>query len=201
MAGMDEARDLLDRSIPLIHARAAYGTAYVDHVGDDGVKIEGRWFKSRVLVKNLENVGRVFPFLLTIGAALDDRVASSADMLEKYYLDEIGNMALRRARERFEAHLRERFALEKIACMSPGSLNDWPLEEQRPLFDLLDEARKSLEMRLTASCLMLPRKSLSGIYFPSETTFFSCQLCPRDDCEGRKAAYSEKLAREYGIID
>ena len=39
------------------------------------------------------------------------------------------------------------------------------------------------------------------IYFPAETTFLNCQLCPRKDCMGRKGPYSEKLAWEYGIIE
>jgi hypothetical protein len=197
----DGARELHETAVPLIHARAAYVTAYVDNHHRDEVRIEGRRFKSRVLGKNLEKVGRVFPFLLTIGEALENSADSRGDMLEKYYLDEIGNMALRRARVSFERHLRETFALEKIGCMSPGSLKDWPIEEQRPLFDLLGEAGSALKVRLTSSFLMLPRKSLSGIYFPSETTFFSCQLCPREHCDARKAPYSEDLARKYGILE
>ena len=28
----------------------------------------------------------------------------------------------------------------------------------------------------------------------------SCQLCPRDKCPGRKAAYDNNLAKEYGIL-
>jgi len=48
---------------------------------------------------------------------------------------------------------------------------------------------------------MLPAKSESGIFFPTETTFLNCQLCPRKECMGRKGAYSEELAREYGIVE
>jgi hypothetical protein len=47
---------------------------------------------------------------------------------------------------------------------------------------------------------MLPRKSVSGIFFPAESTFFSCRLCPRDRCDNRKARYDEASAREYGIL-
>jgi hypothetical protein len=49
--------------------------------------------------------------------------------------------------------------------------------------------------------LMLPAKSESGIFFPSETTFLNCQLCPRQNCEGRKAAFDLKMARDYGLAD
>jgi len=46
---------------------------------------------------------------------------------------------------------------------------------------------------------MLPAKSVSGFYFPTEVSFYSCRLCPRKRCESRKAKYDEKLAAKYGI--
>jgi len=45
---------------------------------------------------------------------------------------------------------------------------------------------------------MIPAKSISGIYFPTEVPFFSCQLCDRKDCPGRKAVYDPKIAAEFG---
>jgi predicted transcriptional regulator len=39
------------------------------------------------------------------------------------------------------------------------------------------------------------------MYFPTETTFFACQLCSREKCPSRKAKYDEKLVKEYGIFD
>jgi hypothetical protein len=84
--------------------------------------------------------------------------------------------------------------------MSPGSLEDWPIEQQRPLFSLLGNVEASIGVKLNKSLLMIPRKSVSGVYFPNEVTFYNCQLCPRERCEGRKAPYTEELAREYGIL-
>jgi hypothetical protein len=78
-------------------------------------------------------------------------------------------------------------------------LPDWPIEEQRPLFQLLGDVPAAIGVRLTESLLMLPAKSVSGIYFPTETSFFSYQLCPRKRCDSRKARYNLKLALEYGI--
>lgn len=121
------------------------------------------------------------------------------DILKKYYLDIIGTLALTSARKHLESQLQSKYALGKMSFMSPGSLADWPLEEQLPLFELLENVEKAIGVKLTDSLLMLPAKSVSGIYFPAEINFFSCQLCPRKDCMGRKAAYSEKLAEEYGI--
>jgi hypothetical protein len=193
------AEELVDIARPLVDARAVYKIAYVTEKGDGTVQIESQRFQSNILRKKLDDVGRVFPFVLTIGKALERRADNSEDILEQYYLDEIGNVALREARSIFEAHLRKRFAHEKIACMAPGSLKDWPIQEQKPLFELLTSVSEAIGVELTSSYLMLPRKSLSGIYFPTETSFFSCQLCPRERCDSRKARYREDLAREYGI--
>jgi hypothetical protein len=182
-----------------IHAQAAYAIHYVDARSDDGVVVDGIRFSSRVLSINLENVGRVFPYVVTIGAVLEERVDAAKDLLIKYYLDAIGNIALIQARTYLEEMLRAKFTLNGLSFMSPGSLEDWPIEEQRPLFSFLEGIEHSMAVRLTENCLMIPKKSVSGIYFPSETTFYNCQLCPRSRCVGRKAAYSEGLAREYGI--
>jgi len=199
VADVELLRRLIETAQEAMAPAAAFRVGYVDEKRDDGVVIDGVDFVSRVLRRNLDGVGRVFPFVLTIGRALDDIIEARADMLEKYLLDEIGNLLLREARGRFEQNLRSAFALEKISCMAPGSLADWPIEQQGPLFRLLPDVETALGVRLTGSFLMLPRKSISGIYFPSEATFFSCQLCPRERCDARKARYDAAKARDYGL--
>lgn len=200
VADQELLQRLIDSAQAVMTPAAAYRTVYIDEKHEDRVVIERAVFTSRVLRRNLDTVGRVFPFVLTVGPAMDEIIESKTDMLEKYLLDEIGNIILREARGRFEQYLRSAFALEKISCMAPGSLGDWPIQEQKPLFSLLPGVSTTFGVRLTESFLMLPRKSISGIYFPSETTFFSCQLCPREHCDGRKARYDPEKARDYGVL-
>ena len=66
------------------------------------------------------------------------------------------------------------------------------------LFALFGDGQTPIGVSLTSSCLMIPAKSISGIYFPTEVPFFSCQLCDRKDCPGRKAVYDPKVAAEFG---
>ncbi len=40
---------------------------------------------------------------------------------------------------------------------------------------------------------MVPTKSVSGILFPAEESFASCQLCPRENCPNRRAPYDPEL--------
>jgi hypothetical protein len=197
----EQIQTLLEIAKPLISAKAVYKVCYIEEKLANTVMIDGVRFSSRVLRRNLEKIGRVFPYVVTIGARLEQKADAYTDLLEKYYLDVIGNVGLTEARKHLEDHLRSRFALEGLSYMSPGSLADWPIEEQRPLFSILKGAEISIGVRLTENLLMIPRKSVSGIYFPTEVTFYSCQLCPRQHCEGRKARYGEDLAKEYGILE
>jgi len=194
-----EVQELIDRAAALVRPRALYQVHYIEGKSEDAVEIGGLRFRSRVLRKNLDQVQRVFPYVLTIGSGIQEST-DSGDMLTQYMLDTIANVALTGVRRFLARHLTERFGLEKISYMSPGSLADWPIEQQRSLFALLGDVRGSLGVSLSDSCLMLPAKSLSGIYFASQVSFYSCQLCPRRDCPGRKAAHDPQMAKEYGVL-
>ena len=192
-------QDLVAIAQVLVEPKVLYKVCYIEEKLVEGVIIEGLHLRSMVLRKNLDKIERVFPFVITIGSKYSERLEACSDLLEKFYLDTIGNVALNQVRLELKNHLKAEFAVEKTAFMAPGSLPDWPIDEQKPLFKLLGDVESAVGVKLTESLLMLPAKSVSGIYFPTETTFFSCQLCPRERCDSRKARYNEKLAREYGL--
>ena len=192
-------KDLIDIARELIQPKALYNICYIEEKYEDAILVDGLRFKSQVLRKNLDQVERIFPFVITLGSELGEKQNACTDLLENYYLDTIGNVALKAVRNYLNQHLQSKFALEKLSSMAPGSLSDWPIEEQTPLFKLLGDVEAHIGVKLTPSLLMLPAKSVSGIFFPMETSFQSCQLCPRERCESRKARYDLKLAKEYGI--
>ena len=192
-------QQLIAMAQTLIAPRAAYKLCYIDEKMDDAVIVEGLHFKSKVLRKNLDPVERLFAYVVTLGPGLEEEIQKLDDPLEKYYLDIIGNVALNGVRKNLQEHLCKQFGLEKISFMSPGSLQEWPIEEQGQLFRLLTDVEDAIGVRLTPSFLMIPTKSISGIYFQTEVSFFNCQLCQRGKCPGRKARYDEKLTQEYGI--
>jgi hypothetical protein len=102
-------------------------------------------------------------------------------------------MALRWAVVSLRAQIQKAHALDQLSSMSPGSLQDWPLEQQEQIFRLLQGGADRIGVRLTESMLMVPIKSLSGLFFSSETTFVSCQLCSRADCPRRRAEFEPGL--------
>lgn len=193
--------ELLETARPLMTPKALYQIAYIDKKAEDAVEIGGWSFRSRVLRKNLAQAERVFPFVLTVGGRLEEKAVSSGDLLKQFYLETIADLTLQSAAAYFEKYLKKHYGLSKISSMSPGSLPDWPVTEQTPLFALLGDTEATIGVRLTESMLMIPRKSVSGIYFPTEVSFFSCQLCERVRCPGRKAAFDETLKQTYGLTE
>lgn len=176
--------------------KALYGIGYVETGGDDFVIIEGARFKSRVLRVNLDKAHRVFPYIATGGRELDKWASSLEDMVHRFWAEALCEMALGAALQALNAHLEERYRPGRSSSMSPGSLGDWPIEEQIPLFSLFRNTEETVGVSLTESLLMIPLKSVSGIRFPSEEGFESCELCPRDDCPGRKAPYDKDLYKK-----
>jgi hypothetical protein len=198
-SNLNQVRNLVDTVQQLIEPKAIYNVCYIDEKSEDSVVVGGLPLKSRVLRKNLDGVERIFPYVITLGRKLGEKQNACSDLLENYYLDCIGNLALTSVQKQLKKHLQSKFALEKLSSMAPGSLSDWPIEEQEPLFGLLGDVETSIGVKLTRNLLMMPAKSVSGFYFPTEVSFSSCQLCPRKRCESRKAKYDEALADEYGI--
>ena len=173
--------------------KAVYKVAFIESKGEDYVVADGITLTSRVLRVNLEEVHRVFLYVATCGREMDEWSSSTDDMLESYWADKIKEMALRSARQMLTEHLQDRFRLGHMSRMNPGSLSDWPLKEQRKLFALLGNPKGAIGVELTENLIMIPLKSVSGISFPAEADFASCQLCPREKCPGRRAAYDETL--------
>ena len=132
-------------------------------------------------------------FIMTAGPELEAAASSSGDLLKQYYLEEIANIALETGALWLSERLKARYGFPGLASMDPGSLEDWPITEQPKLFSIFGDAERLIGVRLTDSMLMLPRKSISGIFFPSEEGFTSCQLCDRDACPARRAPYDEAL--------
>jgi len=191
---------LIERAQALIEAGAVYRVCYIEERLEDTIRIDGVYLKSKVLRRHLDQAERVFPFVLTIGGALEEEARACTDILEKYYLDSIGDTALASVRSYFEESLRSRYGLTTLSSMSPGSLEDWSIENQGSLFSILGDVEGAIGVRLKKSLVMTPFKSISGIYFPTEIPFYSCQLCTRERCPSRMAEYNEQLARDYGII-
>jgi hypothetical protein len=187
----EEARDIAK-------PKAVYRMAFIDEKGEEDVLVEGVRFQSRILRVNLGEAQRVFPFVATCGTEMEEWTDRMGDMLRKFWAETLKEIAVQSASRFVEEDLVERYRPGKISRMSPGSLADWPIQQQRPLFQILGDTAQKIGVRLTESLLMLPTKTVSGIRFPKEESFESCQLCPREICPNRRAPYDKGLyERKY----
>jgi hypothetical protein len=178
--------------------KALYRPGFVGERGETRTVVDGVAFTSRVLAVNVASVHRVFPFVATCGTEIAEWGAGLGDPMAAFWADAIAEFAVLAAMDALVRHLQSVHGIAKGACMNPGSLPDWPLSEQEPLFRFLGDVEGRIGVRLTESLLMLPTKSVSGIRFPTEVTFESCMLCPRGACPNRRAVHDPGLAeRRY----
>lgn len=188
-----EVLRLIAEAQAVARPKALYRLVFIEDKSDNTIVADGHTFTSRILRVNLDGLHRAFAFVCTSGQELDAWVQAQGDMLTQYYADSISEAVLHSATLSFIQRLSETYGLGQLAAMNPGSLADWPLSQQRVLFSFLGDVQGAIGVELTPSMLMLPAKSVSGILFPTETSFASCQLCPRAACPNRRMPYEPEL--------
>ncbi len=125
-------------------------------------------FASRVLAVNLEKAHQVFPYVISCGTELQAWSDGLGDPLAQYWAETIKELSLGCATAFFLAEVEKTFQVGASSIMNPGSLPDWPLPQQGPLFRLLGDVTAAIGVTLSESFVMMPTKSVSGILFPTD---------------------------------
>lgn len=186
-------KPLLEEALDVARPKGVYRVCRVDFTGEDSVRIEGRMFRSRILAVNLSSVYRVFPFVVTCGPELEAWSRLQRGPLAGACAQAASLAILESSLKVLAERIREVYAPGELSRMNPGSLEDWPLPEQKPLFDLLPGVEERIGVRLRPDGLMEPLLSVSGIWFPAEQSFESCMLCGMEKCPGRRAPHDPGL--------
>ncbi|MGC8976996.1 MAG: vitamin B12 dependent-methionine synthase activation domain-containing protein [Candidatus Ratteibacteria bacterium] len=189
---------LIEKAIEIGRPKSVYLEGFIFEKQEDEVNINGVKFKSRVLRKNLENVEKVFVFIVTCGKELD-QINFKYDILKDYWWNTIKEHFLGIAKRYLFDYLKERYFLKNVISMSPGESEKyvWPIEQQKELFSLFGDVEKIIGVRLTDSYLMIPNKTVSGFLFSTEKDYRSCKICRRENCPGRTADFDENLWKIY----
>jgi hypothetical protein len=196
--GSDDAQEfeqLLNLARKIGKPKALYAEVYVELQGEDSVSLDGICFTSPMLRNNLTNIDRVFPYIATCGREMDQVTFTDGNILAVFWWDAIKESLLITASQYLLEFLEHRYQLKKTASMNPGSgdVNVWPIEQQRELFALLGDVQGQIGVELTDSFLMIPNKTVSGILFPTERDFRTCQVCHRRNCQNRRAPFDQTL--------
>ncbi len=176
-------------ALVLEHARprAACKLCGVEVVDENNVKVNGVTMTSPLLREKIGDLGRVFVFLSTEGLELSAWAESLESSLDLVFAGVMREAVCKQYQALLEEKIRSTYDIPVISCMNPGSLKVWPIEQQVELFKSISPVDEQLGIRLLPSFLMYPAYSTSGIYFQTETRYYNCSLCPRENCPNRKA--------------
>jgi len=199
--GSGQDRDfccLVEQAKEIADPGALYRPAFIEERGGDFIVADGVKLSSRVLAKNVERAHRIFPFVATAGPQLETWADSIVEPVQKYLADAVKGFVLISAINALEAHIKDRYATGTISRMNPGSLPDWPISEQTGLFQIIGDT-SAIGVTLKPDLFMVPKATVSGLWFASESRFESCMLCPMEHCPGRRAPFDKGLfANKYG---
>ena len=191
------ALELAERARKIARPKAVYQISHARIIDNMTVDIDGTIFTSKVLNKLLRNQETVYPFIATAGKELEELPIPPKDMMMNFSLDSIKTVVLVNAVDYLAEYVKEKHNIPRSALLNPGEIEDWRITEQRPLFSLFKDAESRIGVSLTSGGVMKPIKSRSGIIFPNDTGFLSCQLCTQLKCPGRRAKYDPELQKEY----
>ncbi len=145
------------------------------------------------LTRRMTGVYELFCLAVTLGQAVDEtiRMLSRDTLLQALTLDTAASVLAEAYADQIQQQVRNHYqqkGLQASARFSPGYC-DWPLQNgQKALFDLLTPA--TIGLRVNASGLMTPRKSVSAVILAAEQMPAStpCFLCARE-CSHRRSPY------------
>jgi len=185
--------EIVESALGTARPKAAVKLLDITNLGEDKVTAHNITFNSRVLSVNLKDSPNMAVFAATCGTELDEWSRQFDGYLEQYWADTIMFLALGFAIKAAEGIIKKTLDTETDSTMNPGSLEDWPITEQKKLFSLLKDETAAIGVRLNESCLMMPLKSISGLSYASGEILHNCALCPRRDCPGRRAPFDDGL--------
>jgi len=179
-----------------IAPKAIYDRFEIDRVDGDRVHFKsGNLFTGPHISKILKGSKIAILYIFTLGSRVDriineenrtgDTLATIImDTITTSLLDTLGDFV----GERIKSHGIERQDWGSTCAYSPGQYK-WTIEEQKKIFEMVDGKR--IGVQLNQSYLMVPFKSISGVYgFGPEDridkTRVACDLCPRENCIGRR---------------
>jgi hypothetical protein len=149
-------------------------------------------FRSEVVARLLDQCEKVAVFLATVGNNLEEMVCRLTDdnlMLQATVLDAIGSVAVENLADYVQLRVEKVARAQGLYTsrrFSPGYC-DWDVRQQKRLFRAVNG--DSIGVRLTDGCLMLPRKSISGLIGIGSCeaeNYNPCPSCDKYDCVGRR---------------
>ena len=196
----------IENAHQLIEPRYSYAIRNIESAQESRVNLEDLVvFESEVIARLLERAQTVAVFTLTIGSHLETTVAQLADdgrILQAAVLDAVGSSIVEKLADFVQGKISEIAHAQGLVVsrrFSPGYC-DWDVGQQKMVFRAMRGDYAGIQ--LTDGCLMMPRKSISGIIALGNIeveNYNPCTACDKKDCVGRRENQgndSKGIARE-----
>ncbi len=188
----ETADSVISEAEALLSPAAIYTVVDIAELECKTVRFTNGEFEGSLVQKSMAGAEQLYLAVCTIGEALENRVGQlmAEDPVRAVALDGSGITALRKVSKTVESLISretEELGLSLGMRAQPGQ-EGWPIEQQREVFRILPGGE--IGVRLTESCLMIPRKSISFAVPRGKglsDTNSPCDFCTkRDRCEWRK---------------
>jgi len=192
--------DLMAEEIEsILKPQLSYRILELLEVNRNGIELaDGTRFKSPKLAKAMADAESVCCFMATVGPAVDMEIKHLMQQqryADAYILDAMGSISAENVVEQFYQWMATQQGKKDGAVtvrFSPGYC-DWPIQQQQLLFDIFTDT-DTPEIVLNESFLMLPQKSISGLFglLPTgakgvDPAYNPCDLCTQHDCIARRS--------------
>jgi hypothetical protein len=192
------AQDVIDEAQGLVAPAALYTIIPVRHFEHREIVLEnGATFSGSLMARALAGATEVALAVCTVGPALEERMAAlftEGDSVRALALEGAGIAAIRQVANSVGVGICDAATSRGLSVgmrANPGQ-EGWPIQQQRVLFGLIPA--DEIGVRLTPSCLMLPRKSVSfamGLGPEMRADAVPCDFCSkRERCDWNRATAS-----------
>ena len=184
-----------ENAFHLLDPAYSYTIKNIERVDGSNVFIEGSLvLRSQVIARLLEQCYQVSLFVATIGNRLEEMACQLAEdgfVMQSAVLETIGSDAAEKVADFVQDRVEEiasAHGLRTSPRFSPGYC-DWDISQQKLVFQAADG--ESAGVCLTSECLMIPRKSVSGVIGIGSCDngvghYNPCRQCDKEDCPGRR---------------
>ena len=187
--------DYIENYHDFIESTYAYTFRAIDSVDGDRVYLtDSIILESQVISSLCKRCDELAVFITTIGSHLEEMVdflSENGLVLQATVLDAVGSGAAEQMAGFIEDKIRNVAKLHNQRTsrrFSPGYC-DWNVNQQETIFKILNDDTAGVS--LTDECLMIPRKSVSGIIGIGDRNsgvedYNPCFTCTNEDCPGRR---------------
>lgn len=167
--------EIIENTGEIIRPRAILKWCNVEKVERGCITLMGQAFTSKLLFDKLCHLEKVFLSIVTAGDELDVLIgkypASIVDIIKYAILIE--------TRNEIKKYISDIFGYNDIAELCPGSLPDWPVENNYFLFEMINNACE-IGVILKNDYFMKPLNTVSSILYNGDKDYVNCSLCKKN---------------------